>query len=89
MLVFGHCLYELAFGRLCLLEGMLNQPPQLGAALGALLLCNGWLLHLSIDVLFGCFARKIDGPGLPWWFNHLPGPSISPTRTPLPLSRVP
>ena len=36
-----------------------------------------------IGVLFGCFARKIDGPGLPGVF-HLPGPSISPKRTPMP-----
>ena len=30
----------------------------------------------TIGVLFGCFARKIDGePWSTWWFNHLPGPS--------------
>ena len=31
-----------------------------------------------IGVIFGCFARKIDGfPWFPWWFNHLPGPLSS------------
>ena len=37
-----------------------------------------------IGVLFGCFARKIDGDSwFTWWCNHLPGPSISPKRTPM------
>ena len=31
----------------------------------------------------GCFAGNIDGGSrFIWWFNHLPGPSISPRRTP-------
>ena len=36
------------------------------------------------DVLFACFGRKLDGD--PWftcWFNHLPGPSMSPRSTPM------
>ena len=38
---------------------------------------------LRRGVLFGCFGRKIDGDSwFTWWFNHLPGPSISPKRTP-------
>ena len=41
------------------------------------------ILAKPIGVLFGCFARKIDGPGFTWWFKHLPGPSISPKRTPI------
>ena len=28
-------------------------------------LAIGFLYVLSIGVLFGCFGRKIDGPGLP------------------------
>ena len=37
-----------------------------------------------IGVLFGCFGRKMDGDSwFTWWFNHLPGPSISPKRTPM------
>ena len=32
----------------------------------------------------GCFARRIDGDSwFAWWFNHIPGPSISPKRTPM------
>ena len=41
-----------------------------------------WGTH--IGVLFGCFSRQIDGDS--WftrWFNHLPGPSICPKRTPM------
>ena len=31
-----------------------------------------------IGVLFGCFGRQIDGDSwFIWWFNELPGPSIS------------
>ena len=38
----------------------------------------------DIGVLFDCFGRKIDGNSwFTWWFNHLPGPSISPKRTPM------
>ena len=38
----------------------------------------------GIGVLFDCFARKIDGNfWFTWWFNHLPGPSISPKRIPM------
>ena len=36
---------------------------------------------MAIGVLFGDFGRKIGGDS--WftgWFNHLPGPSISPKR---------
>ena len=30
------------------------------------------------------FGGKIDGdPWFTWWFNHLPGPSICPKRTPM------
>ena len=37
-----------------------------------------------IGVLFGCFGRKIEGDSwFTWWFNHLPGPFISPKRTPM------
>ena len=39
----------------------------------------------TIAVLFGCFARKIAW--FTWWFNHLPGPSISPKRTPMVQTR--
>ena len=39
--------------------------------------------HRSIGVLFGCFARQVDGDSwFTWWFNHLPGPRISPKKTP-------
>ena len=35
-------------------------------------------------VLFGCFGRTIDGASwFTWWFNHLPGASICPKRTPM------
>ena len=27
--------------------------------------CSGYTIHVSIGVLFGCFAGRIDGPGLP------------------------
>ena len=38
----------------------------------------------TIGVLFGCFARKIDGDSwFTWLFIHLPGPFISPKRTPM------
>ena len=40
--------------------------------------------HTGIGVLFGCFGREIDGDSwFTWWFNHLPGPSISAKRTPM------
>ena len=40
--------------------------------------------HEIIGVLFGCFGRNIDGDSwFTWWFNHLPGPFISPKRTPM------
>ena len=40
-----------------------------------------------LGVLFGCFARKIDGDSwFTWWFHHLPGSSISPKRTPMHLT---
>ena len=47
-----------------------------GASLGEVLQAVG------IGVLAGC-CRKIAGD--PWWFNHLPGKSISPNRTPMAL----
>ena len=31
-----------------------------------------------------CFGRKNRWPWFTWWFNHPPGPSISPKRTPTP-----
>ena len=37
----------------------------------------------GIDILFGCFGRKINGPGFTWWLSHLPGPSIWLKRTPM------
>ena len=56
-------------------------------------LTNGFGPSLSlrrIGVLFGCLARKIDGDSwFAWWFNHLPGPSFSPKRTPTPYSKYP
>ena len=42
---------------------------------------------MAIGVLFGCFGRNIDGDSwFAWWFNHLPGPSISPKRTPMEMA---
>ena len=41
----------------------------------------------STGILFGCFTQRIDGDS--WftrWFTHLPGPSISPKRTPMAMS---
>ena len=38
----------------------------------------------DIGVLFGCFGVKFGWPWFTWWFNHLPGPSICPKRTPMP-----
>ena len=41
------------------------------------------ILSAWIGVLFGCFDRQIDEDSwFTWWINHLPGPSISPKRTP-------
>ena len=45
-----------------------------------------WTNPLGIGVLFGCFARKNRWPWSTWCFSYLPGPSISPERTPMPLS---
>ena len=43
----------------------------------------------NLGAPFVCFHRKIDGDsGLPWWFNHPPGPSISPKRTPMVATRA-
>ena len=40
--------------------------------------------RMFMGVLFGCFGRNVDGPGLPGGlYNDLPGPSISPKRTPM------
>ena len=37
-----------------------------------------------IGVLLGCFGRKIDRDSwFTWWFNHLPGPTICPKRSPI------
>ena len=39
-----------------------------------------------IGVLFGCFARKIEGDSwFTWWFNHSPGKPIyfQPKKTPM------
>ena len=36
-----------------------------------------------IGVLFGCVDKNKKWPWYTWWFNHLPGPSISPKRTPM------
>ena len=44
----------------------------------------GFLTGAAIGVLFGCFARIIDGPGLPGGLLIYKGiPSISPKRTPM------
>ena len=32
------------------------------------------------------FIEQNRWPWFTWWFNHLPGPSISPTRTPMPVA---
>ena len=37
----------------------------------------------TMGVLFGCFGRKNRWPWFTGWFNHPPGPSISPKRTPM------
>ena len=43
-----------------------------------------WSLKHHIGVLFCCFGRKIDGPGLPGGLIIYQGnPSISPKRTPM------
>ena len=47
-------------------------------------LCLLGAIYKHVGVLFGCSARQIDGDSwFAWWFNHLPGPSISPKRTPI------
>ena len=55
----------------------------------------GWLIDViewspgkvvSIGALFGCYGRKNRWPWFTWWFNHLPGPSICPKRTPMVVS---
>ena len=43
---------------------------------------GGWLVGWLVGVLLGCFARKIDGPGVP---GGLIIYSISPIRTPMGL----
>ena len=49
---------------------------------------NSILNSYALGVLFGCFARKIDGDSwFTFWLNHLPEPSISPKRTPMPYAR--
>ena len=44
---------------------------------------GGFVGLRGIGVLFGCFGRKIDGPGLPGVIIYQGNPSISPKRTPM------
>ena len=46
------------------------------------------LKSVVIGVLFGCLGGKMEGDS--WftlWFNHLPGASICPKRTPMGVVR--
>ena len=43
--------------------------------------------NLNIGVLLVVLLGRIDGNSrFTWWFNHVPGPSISPKRTPMNLN---
>ena len=63
-------------------KGPQSQAVDACSLLAALKTLNGSTTWLDKDDRpFGCFARKVDA----WftWCNHLPGPSISPKRTPM------